>query len=61
MPGPKHGTPRQRGPRKDPAGHARKPNAKQAAKLATRQESFVPRNSQNGQEMHKPGSQNRKK
>ncbi len=61
MPGPKHGTPRQSGPRKDPQGHARTPNKKQAAKLALRQSLFTATNSQNGQTMHKPGSQNRKK
>jgi hypothetical protein len=61
MPGPKHGTPRKAGDRPDPNGNARKPNRKQAAKLAKRREGFVNRNTQNGQEMHLPGSQNRKK
>ena len=61
MPGPKHGTPRKAGARPDPNGNARRPNRKQAAKLALRQSLFVERNPQNGQQMHKPGSQNRKK
>lgn len=37
------------------------PNAKTAARLASRQSTFVAENSQNRQQMHKPGSQNRKK
>lgn len=61
MPGPKHGTPRRPGARPDPNGNARKPNRKQAAKLARRQAGYVPVNPQNGQKMHMPGSQNRKK
>lgn len=61
MPGPKHGTPRQTGNRNDPKGNPRKPNAKTAAKLKERQDVYVPTNKQNGQQMHMPGSQNRKK
>ena len=37
------------------------PNKKTAARLARRQAEFTDRNPQNGQKMHKPGSQNRKK
>lgn len=37
------------------------PNRKTRERLEKRVALFVPRNSQNGQEMHKPGSQNRKK
>lgn len=61
MPGPKHGIPRKAGNRKDPNGDARVPNRKSAAKLALRQAGYGERNSQNGQKMHRPGSQNRKK
>lgn len=37
------------------------PNAKTRARIARRLEGYVERNPQNGQQMHKPGSQNRKK
>jgi hypothetical protein len=37
------------------------PNAKTRARLAARREVYVPRNLQNGQAMHMPGSENRKK
>jgi hypothetical protein len=37
------------------------PNKKTRARLEKRIAIYVERNSQNGQQMHKPGSQNRKK
>lgn len=55
MPGPK-ATNRTR---RSPAPNS--PNAKTRARLDRRRAEFVDKNSQNGQQMHKPGSENRKK
>lgn len=55
MPGPKATNRTRRAPAPN------SPNKKTAARLAARQSMFTERNSQNGQLMHKPGSQNRKK
>lgn len=52
------------GPKSAPNGVVRphaEMNRKVAKRLAARQRDFVERNPQNGQVMHKPGSQNRKK
>jgi rhodanese-related sulfurtransferase len=66
MPGPKHQTPRRPGPRPllvqkgdEIVKVPRRPNRKQAAKLARRQAGYV--DSIGGMKAHKPGSQNRKK
>lgn len=55
MPGPKATN------RKHQAPAPNSPNKKTAARLAARQAGFVSENSQNRQQMHLPGSQNRKK
>ena len=57
--------PRVRGPRNDPNGNPRKPNAKQAKRLAARQ-AEIPNSGTyptglKSSFFHKPGSQNRKK
>lgn len=56
MPGPKHQTPRNPGPRLDPEGNPRKANRRQAARLSRRQTAAV-----HGDGFHFPGSQNRNK
>lgn len=55
MPGPKATNRTRRAPAPN------SPNKKTAARLAARQAGHVAVNSQNGQQMHMPGSQNRKK
>jgi hypothetical protein len=56
MPGPK-ATDRTKGR----AAAPNSPNAQTRARLAARQAEFTETNPQNGQRMHKPGSENRKK
>ncbi len=55
MPGPKATN------RKTQTAAQNSPNRKTKARLQARIDLFQPRNLQNGQEMHMPGSQNRKK
>jgi hypothetical protein len=57
MPGPQSAKPRQSGPRPDPNGNARKPNAKAAKRLAARQAAFSPSNDKFRAGYHMPGSQ----
>lgn len=55
MPGPKATSRAHRAPAPN------SPNRKTRARLERRQAEYAPRNLQNGQQMHMPGSQNRSK
>jgi len=61
MPGPKSTTPRKPGPRPDQNGNPRKPNAKQAARLAARVAAVPKTNDKFSGGWNTPGSQNRHK
>jgi hypothetical protein len=62
MPGPKSDRKSSPGERPDPNGNARKPNRKGKARLKARREDYDTRKApEHGFDMHRPGSQNRKK